>query len=339
MSYITELLQQTGGTATNSLVGAGMGLLMQGGQDRRQIRQAEKLQNLQVVGQKHMMDYGYEKQLQMWKDTNYKAQVDQLEQAGLNPGLLYGMSGGGGATTGTAQGNVTGQQGPHTGGEVITMAKTAMEMGLQRAQIKNIDADTKLKEVDATKKAGADTVKTETESRSLEQGIVNQEAQEKLTRMQTVWQELQNSIARQTIKDAMQIIENTVRKQEEEIKGLELQNKLNESQMKDKILLIKYQAVGAALENVKTNAQTENIRQDTLVKIQQVTTMIKELIMKGTNLASEVGLRERIGAEIAGVYDEVPNPVQDILKGLGIFINPVKRGGHKPVTGFQPKGQ
>ena len=37
----------------------------------------------------------------MWKDTNYSAQMEELKKAGLNPGLLYGMSGGGATTIGT----------------------------------------------------------------------------------------------------------------------------------------------------------------------------------------------------------------------------------------------
>ena len=38
-------------------IGAGLGLLLQKGQDRRQIRQQEKLQALEVAGQKQLTDY------------------------------------------------------------------------------------------------------------------------------------------------------------------------------------------------------------------------------------------------------------------------------------------
>lgn len=337
--FINMLAQQTGGQAAQGAMGGAMGMLFANSQDRRQVRQAEKLQNLQVVGQKHMIDYGYEKQLQMWKDTNYGAQVEQMKMAGLNPGLLYGMSGGGGTTTGQTTGNVQGQTAPHGGGEPIAMAQTMMGLGLQRAQMQNIQADTKLKEATATKTAGIDTKVGETQVASLTQGITNQEATEKLTRMHTAWQEIQNSIARQTIVDAMKTIENNVKIQEQEIQKLKLENKLNERQQNDQVLLMKYQAAGAALHNTQTQAQTENIREDTKVKIQQVTTMIKQLIMQGTNLASEVGLRQRIGEQVVGMYDELPNPIQDVLNKLGIFVNPLGKGGHTPVKGFQPGGQ
>ena len=40
---------------------------------------------------------------EMWDYTNYENQKKHLEAAGLNPALLYGMSGGGGATAAGAQ--------------------------------------------------------------------------------------------------------------------------------------------------------------------------------------------------------------------------------------------
>ena len=58
------------------------------------------------------MDYSYGKQMDMWNATNYPAQVEQLNKAGLNPALEYGMKGGGGVTTGSP---TTGVQGGAAG--------------------------------------------------------------------------------------------------------------------------------------------------------------------------------------------------------------------------------
>ena len=52
-----------------------MGLLLEGHNDRRQLRQQEKLQNLEIKGSKELTDYNAAKQLEMWKATNYPAQV------------------------------------------------------------------------------------------------------------------------------------------------------------------------------------------------------------------------------------------------------------------------
>ena len=61
-----------GGFASQGIqgaIGAGLGLLLQKGQDRRQIRQQEKLQALEIAGQKQLTDYNQKKALEMWEAT------------------------------------------------------------------------------------------------------------------------------------------------------------------------------------------------------------------------------------------------------------------------------
>ena len=68
------------GTAQNVIQG-GLGLILGKWNDKRQLRQQEKLQELQIKGSKEMMDYGMAKQLQMWHDTGVGAQVKQYKDA------------------------------------------------------------------------------------------------------------------------------------------------------------------------------------------------------------------------------------------------------------------
>lgn len=124
----------------------GLGLLFQKHNDKRQLEQQRKLQDLQISGQKELTDYSYDKQYSMWEKTNYGAQKEQLIKAGLNPGLLYGMSGGGGTTTGTAGNTGTsGGQAPTGGREVQDAIGMGMQLQLLKAQKENIEADTKNK--------------------------------------------------------------------------------------------------------------------------------------------------------------------------------------------------
>jgi len=143
---------QAAGNAVNGLTGAIFGGMM----DRRQIRQQKKLQALEMQGSKEMTDYNSMKQLEMWEKTGYGAQMNQLEDAGLNPALIYGQGGGGGQTAQIAQGKVSGSDAPKGGGEYIGMAsQTPMmvqQMKLLDAQAENIKADTVNKKADTAQK-------------------------------------------------------------------------------------------------------------------------------------------------------------------------------------------
>lgn len=101
----------------------------------------------QLNANKEMADYNVKAQYDLWQKTGYSAQRKQMEDAGLNPALMYGMGGGGGQTVGspggsgvsqgqTSQPNLTGQ---------------ATQLGLLDAQTKNIEAQTKAAEAQANK--------------------------------------------------------------------------------------------------------------------------------------------------------------------------------------------
>ena len=142
---ITGLLNNVANTATGGLLGIGMGLLQERHNDQRQLAQQQALTNQQMQAQMALMGTQNKMQLQMWKDTNYAAQMEQLKNAGLNPGLLYGKGGGGGMSIGggmPSAGSGTAQQNP---GEMQTMMGMALQMEMQRAQIENLKADTQEK--------------------------------------------------------------------------------------------------------------------------------------------------------------------------------------------------
>lgn len=252
-----------------NVAGTGMGLLLERHQDRRQLNQQRRLQNLEITGQKDMTDYNMSKQLQMWKDTNYPAQIEQLKLAGLNPGLIYGMSGGGATTTGQASGNVT-------GGHAPVGEQTASAMGIQMMQARLLEAQRENIEA-GTEKTKAETANVpiagkqmEATTASLTQGIQNQKAQEELTRVQSELTKVQASVARQTINDAMQTIENTAKQGTEILRGLKLQNDLSEQQFNDKLKLLKSEIGTIAVKNALMHAQRKNTDQDTKNKIQEI---------------------------------------------------------------------
>ena len=103
--------EQLGMQAANQGLGAILGLALQGQADRRQLAQQGKLQALQIKGSKELTDYNANKQMEMWRNTSYPAQMEMLKKAGLNPALIYEGSGQGGSTS-LSTGNVASGNAP-----------------------------------------------------------------------------------------------------------------------------------------------------------------------------------------------------------------------------------
>jgi len=137
-----------------SVVGAGMGMLMAGHEDKRQLKQQQKLQDMQIKGAKEMSEFERGQQMQTWNDTNYGAQKEHMKKANLNPGLMYGTGGGQGGTVGGTTGMMP-SGGSAEGGSnkmraVMDMAQMSANLNLTKAQTENVEADT-------NKKNGIDT--------------------------------------------------------------------------------------------------------------------------------------------------------------------------------------
>ena len=88
-------------------------------------------------------------QYDMWKKTNYPAQMKMLKEAGLNAGLLYGQGGGGGTTTGGQGGGSAGsggsapQQMPMAMdiNSIVTAIKAVADLGLTKAKTTKTDEE------------------------------------------------------------------------------------------------------------------------------------------------------------------------------------------------------
>ena len=117
---------------------------------KRQFKNEKELMGLQAKYNREAATYSQQLQKEMWDYTNYENQVKHLKAAGLNPALLYGMSGGGGSTAGSASAAGVGNPGTQ-----------AVGMGLEAAQIfSNIrltNAEASKAEAEAEKTSGVDT--------------------------------------------------------------------------------------------------------------------------------------------------------------------------------------
>lgn len=118
-------------------------------------------------------DAEYRRNLQMWKDTNFKAQRGEMEDAGLSVGLMYGN--GGGSAASTAGGTATQPSAPNTNPVEVALQQQAMGL-----QLKQIEAQNKL--------ANAETAKTLAEANKI--AGVDTKGQE----LNNKWQEIENRI-------------------------------------------------------------------------------------------------------------------------------------------------
>ena len=90
--------------ATGNVVGGVIGMIGQRKREKRAMQNQERLMDIQQRNQMNLNTQGSQLQKDMWDYTNYENQVKHLDAAGLNRGLIYGMSGGGGTTTGSQGG-------------------------------------------------------------------------------------------------------------------------------------------------------------------------------------------------------------------------------------------
>lgn len=299
------------GQIGGGIVGAGMGLLLEGHNDRRQLEQERKLQEQQMGFNKQMAEFNYQQQMKMWEATNYKAQMEQLKKAGLNPGLIYGMSGGGGATTAAAPATApSGGTAPRGGGEAMGMAlqgaQSAMQVELLRAQKENIEADTKNKLGDAANKplVGAN-ISANTELAKIEARIKNIDVE----------------IKGRTIEDAIDIITGEASIATYEAIRTGRQNGIEQATVDATLQRIQEESIGAALTNILTNAKIE-VETATVKKIaadiaqgwRGIEIKDWETVMKANN----VPIGQVIGKLFNNALEEIRNATKPKYKGYTI---------------------
>lgn len=259
-------LAMLGLQTASQAIGTGMGLALEPGRDRRQITQQQKLQDMQIRGQKEMGDYNYAQQIKMWKETNYKAQMEQMRLAGVNPGLMYGMSGGGGTTTGSQGGSVGGAQAPSGGGEAITGMGMAngINAAIAAANVELMKSQAEKNRVEAAKTAGVDTTKAETEIQSLTQGIENAKVQAELGKVQTRLAKLDQMVAEGTLEERIDRIVWESQRVLEDLETVNRNNYINKATQNAQIDIVRRTAIGVLLKNALTAAETKKTGQETM---------------------------------------------------------------------------
>lgn len=242
-----SLLTAIAPTITSAVLGMGLSKY----NDKRQLQMQQQLNNQALGMDKARMDYQNQKQLEMWKATNYKAQMDEIKKAGLNSALLYGMSGGGGATVGGGMPSSSSGYAPVGGGEIMGL----MQMRNQEAQIELMKAQAEKATAEANKTKGVDTKLGETQIESLTQGIENQKAVEELTKIQSRLSNLELNLKEDSYTDTLENIRYTAYKIEEEFRNIRYERILSGETLATKIKIAEADLINKGLEGelMRTN--------------------------------------------------------------------------------------
>lgn len=164
-------------------------------EEREHQRQLEYM-GLQAQYNKEQAKYSTELSKEMWDYTNYENQIKHLEAAGLNPALLYGQGGGGGSAAGAG-----------TAAGVGLPSSTGVGMGIQW---ETMEANKELAKAQAAKTnaEAAKLMTTDTENVKSDTDKKRQEIEES--------------------KKRIDLLKSQIHKTNEESKGIEFNNYLND---------------------------------------------------------------------------------------------------------------
>ncbi|AXH72098.1 MAG: hypothetical protein [Microviridae sp.] len=202
------------GTPEEILATAGstiLGMGMTNYNNQQQLEQQQKLQDMQIKGQKELGKFNQQQAMDMWNQTNYKAQTDQMRKAGLNIGLMYKGAGQGGTTQGGQAGAVSGGQAkgaePVSGQNAVGMG---LQYGLQAEQTKaNIELTKAETEKVKRETPGVDVniSNTQANTANLTQQTENAKVQGQIMELDKQIKEKQRDIMNLTIDDQVQQIQ------------------------------------------------------------------------------------------------------------------------------------
>lgn len=221
--------------------------------DERQRNQQRHLTDQQIRGNKELGRFNQQLALEMWDRTNYSAQRYQMEKAGLNPGLMYGMGGGGGATThgGSAGNSVTGGVAASHSGEM----GMAMQLGIQRAmaeaQIEATKASTEKTKVETDKLAGVDTQKTVAETQNIIQKTSNEEVNNKILQYERELKSIESNIEAMNQWEVIDQMRTETKKVSAELQSAVAKGEIDE------------QTAEATITQIRTNTIEQQLRIET----------------------------------------------------------------------------
>ena len=246
-------------TAGAGLAGGVLGMIGQGKRAKKAHNRNKELMGMQFANQQALNKQGQELQMKTWNDTGYGAQMKMMKEAGLNPGLMYGMSGGGGQTTGSQGGGSASGNSSHAPMDI----GASVQASLAAAQVGKIVAETNLLKNQNKTESG------KMENMLSEKGDIFRE------QMADAYWKIQNSTGDKLEEESMKIWE--------EAKLLNKQNKITKETMDDVIEGARLEAINKALQNSLTAENINKTKEEIDVLVNSIYQKWTEIGIKGVD--------------------------------------------------------
>lgn len=269
-----------------ALAGQGIQTAGAAARNKKQYFNQKKLMDYSQTLNQSMALFNNDQQLKMWKETGPVGAMEQLNKAGLNPGLMYGMGGPGGQTAAATPAQGVGTPSADVenvaGGMGITGQVIGEQLALLKSQKANIDADTQNKQADAANKT-ADTANKPLQGENIKADTALKQTNNKIA-------EIDRQIKSDTQIDVTDQITNTARQATEELQKLVAERTLTEEQAVNARQLATQQLLKLQLENDNLQKQL----QLTDKQIEQIANAIKN---DNTRVDIEKKVKDITGSE------------------------------------------
>lgn len=296
------------GQAAGAVAGGIFGLIGQNARMRKQHQNQLALMNQQYKNQRQLNLQGHQLQMDMWNKTNYPAQMAMLKEAGLNPALMYGMSGGGGTTTGSQGGGSAsgGQAGMLDIGSALSASKLAAEIDLLKSQ-----SDKTRKEGDLV---GSQTEETKVNIQNIIETTNNTKLRNILIGVETDIRKIERSYTTQQV-------ETNLAEQESRIRNLDVNTGVTEGMKEALINKAQAEAAGAWLTNTLTEANVNLTRE----KTHQIQESIKQEWEKITQGWKKLSIEEK-NTKIKEFAETIKSEYPSIFQTAGRITDKVSNG-------------
>jgi hypothetical protein len=225
--------------------GALMGALNANSASSQSWQRTHQLMDIQAELNRKNAKFNTAQAKEMWNYTNFENQMEHIKDAGLSPGLIYGMGGQGGSTQGAGTASGVGLPQDQSVGMGLRAQEIGVELANTLSQIKLNESQANKNEAEANKIKGVDTeaqqatidnLIAQTSNEKIKRGLILgqirvTDAEEELKRNTADWTKEKAEETRWNIKSLKKGID----KLTTEIDGIELDNNLKKRTIDNKV--------------------------------------------------------------------------------------------------------